>query len=186
MLIWNLFSYLIYGVFKVRINYTNGVTANCLLVRWTLVSYLVHFKARSFQSKNIIIVRENSGDLLSDLHRIQYRLLSLCETFCFAAVPTDRFTSTKLQQSLNSICSSQPTGHERISCHEMSSVVSEWVAAWWLYNSRTDNWAYCEVVQLINLSTAVHILSATRRQNSPSNSNLSPFLQLRPLTCYVV
>jgi hypothetical protein len=111
-----------------------------------LYSYLLHLKQRNCQTESVIIVSVNSGDPLSDLQKIQYRLLSLCETFCCAAVPTDRFTSTQLQQSLNSICSSQPTGHERISCHEISCEICEWVADWWLYNSRTCNWAYCEVV----------------------------------------
>jgi len=73
-----------------------------------------------------------SEEPLSYLQKFQYSLSSLCEIFCFAAVPTYRFTSTQLQQSLNSICSSQPTGYERISCHEISSEVCEWVADWWL------------------------------------------------------
>jgi len=30
-------------------------------------------------------------------------------------------------QSLNSICSSQPTGQERISCHEISCNICDWL-----------------------------------------------------------
>jgi hypothetical protein len=78
------------------------------------------FQAKELSLKSLIIVWANSGLPLSDLQHIQFRLLSLCETFSFAAVPTYRFTSTQLQQPLNSICSSQPTGHEAISWHEIS------------------------------------------------------------------
>jgi len=80
-----------------------------------LNSYLLHFKGRNCQTQSVIILRENSAGLRSDLRRIQYRLFSLCEIFSFAALPTYPFTSTQLQQSLNYTCSSQPTGHERIS-----------------------------------------------------------------------
>ena len=111
-----------------------------------LDSNLLRFKQRNCQTESIINVWEISEEPLSYLQKFQYSLSSLCEIFCFAAVPTYRFTSTQLQQSLNSICSSQPTGHEPISCHEISSEVCEWVADWWLYNSRTYNWTYCEVV----------------------------------------
>ena len=111
-----------------------------------LDSYSAFQKKRILQTESVIFVWENSEDPLSDIQYIQHRLLSLREKFCFAAVPTYLYTSTQLQQSLNSICSSQPTGQERISCHEISSEVCEWVADWWLYNSRTYNWAYCEVM----------------------------------------
>ena len=153
IVIWNIER----GVFKVRVKWTNGVTADCVLMYWIMVKFshfitwkldntLLHFKQRNLQPESVIIVWENSGDPMSDLQNVQCRLLTLCVTFCFAVLPTYRFTSTQFQQSLNSICSSQPTGHERISCHEISSEVCEWVADWWLYNSRTYNWAYCEVV----------------------------------------
>jgi hypothetical protein len=134
-------------VFSVRVKWTNGVTTDCLLKCWMvfiftycitrkLDSYWLHFKQTNCQSESVIIVRENYGDTLSDLQHIQYRLLSLCETFCFAAVPTDRFTSTQLQQSLNSICSSQPNGHEPISWHEISCedcellLTDDYITAW--------------------------------------------------------
>ena len=53
------------------------------------------------QTESVIIVWENSGDPLIDLQKIQYKLLSLFEILCFAAVPIYQFTSTQLQQSLN-------------------------------------------------------------------------------------
>jgi hypothetical protein len=125
IVIWNVKD----CVFKVRVKCTDGVTADCLLMYWIMFKfshiitrnldrYLLYFKQRNCQTESVITVWENSGDLLSDLQKIQYRFLSLFETFSFVAVPTYRFTSTQLRQSLNSICSSQPNGHERISCQK--------------------------------------------------------------------
>ena len=46
-----------------------------------LDNYLVRFKQGNFPPESLIIIWENSGDLLSDFQKIQYRLLSLCESF---------------------------------------------------------------------------------------------------------
>jgi hypothetical protein len=51
---------------------------------------------------------------MSVFKKIQYKLLSLFETFCFFDVPTYLFTSTQLQQTLNSIRSSQPDMNEKV------------------------------------------------------------------------
>jgi len=151
IVLWNIER----SVFKVRVKWTNGVTADCLLMCWIMVKYshfitwtldnsLLHCKHGNRHPESI--VWENSANPLIDVQKILYSLFSLFELLCFAAVPTYRFTSSELQQSLNSIYSSQPTGHERISCHQISCEVCEWDVDWWLYNSRTYNWAYCEVV----------------------------------------
>ena len=109
---------------RLFVNVLNRVKVSHFITR-QLDSYLLHFKQRNCQPQSLIIVRGNSGDLQIDLQKIKYRLFSLCEIFCFAAVPTYRFTSSQLHQPFNSICSSQPTGNERISCHEISCDVRE-------------------------------------------------------------
>ena len=45
-------------------------------------SCVIYFRQRNCQSESVIIFWENSGDLLSDLQKIQCRLSSLCESFC--------------------------------------------------------------------------------------------------------
>jgi hypothetical protein len=55
-------------------------------IRRKLDNYLLHFKQRNCQTERVIIDRENFGDPQSDVQHIQYRLLSLCETFCSAGI----------------------------------------------------------------------------------------------------
>ena len=103
-LIWNIKK----NLFNVRVKWSNRVTADFffLLICWIMFkfshfitrkidNYLIHFRRRNRQSESVIIVWENSEDPLCHLQNFQYRLLSLCETFCFAAMPTYRFTSTQ-------------------------------------------------------------------------------------------
>ena len=88
------------------------VTLSHIIAR-KLDSYLLDFKQRNCQSESVIIFWENSGDPLSDLQKTQYRLLSVCETFCFAAVPTYRFTSTQYNSnSVQYAAVSQPDMNE--------------------------------------------------------------------------
>ena len=159
--IWNIKK----CVFKVRFMWTNSVTSDCLLMYWIMFkfshfttrkldNYLLQFKQRNRQTERVIIFWENSGDPLIDLKKIQVFAVWIIYFRCCTNLPIYVYP---IQQSLSSICSSQPTEHERISCHGISCEVCGWVADWWLYSSRTYNWAYCEVVKLSNHWTAVHV-----------------------------
>jgi len=90
------------------VNYTHFITRQ-------LGNYLLYFNQMNYQTESVIIVWENPRDLLIDLQKIQYRLLSVCGKFCFAGTQTYQFTSTQYNShSIQYAAVSQPDMNELV------------------------------------------------------------------------